>query len=621
MGGPVTKTKVSIPEKYGDIVNKLLTKQNLANVPVSDTSKLTLYCVRLAELVDIVRGSRPSSGTKRAAYDAAVRVLGKGTKYTAYDKLTTAHAEAFKALYALVQKGGEIGKYGVYLNKYFIKIIPNVLKGYDDYANYATAQTAIAGLKGKTLNLKLLLAAPAGKEKQYGGLYTERLTVSRRDIGPVRLITRKGEKGVDFVLGTPGTEAILMFGETQSNYPNATAFANAYLAALSAKDSTNKQDRVNAGTTLANALGNITNTNITSNQNFQDALALLRAGDIKGALEKLSGITTLGAAINSIDGRIHTVTVRNKAVTIAQGKVTARFVFRKNWERFKNDIAGGAKGWHQPRVLAVLVGMYYEYLALVGRYKELRLQGGQQTLVSSQRLKGTGHVVGATPQLVMGTVYNGNPLLFTFYVDFGYQQYKVGKNIETPTGPKWVGAKQKTAYLGAWGVQIDRLPPREGPAPVRIASLGVGSVGDAKNPFAYMVTEFNYPGRHAEKWDIKTELTTQYAYWLRSHQVKLGLVPAKMKFRVGKGVDLTISPEFVSNTIIGGKGELLGYEFTGSGALGLNIRRDRADVSIRLKGGYQYGRTIRGEQIASPSSPFVGLEIVITPRTRHLGTR
>ncbi|MEW6748455.1 MAG: hypothetical protein AB1295_01990 [Candidatus Micrarchaeota archaeon] len=620
MAGSAVKSNVILPERYGDIVNKLLTTRQFETLTIADTSKLTLYAVRLAELIDIVMGSRPSTGDKRAAFDDAVRVLGKGNKDTALDTLTKAHAETFKALFSLVQKGGELGQYGAYLNKYFAKITKGIAMGEDDYANYSDAQTAIAGLRSKTLNLKVLIATPTPTTVTVGSNPVQNLAVYLRDIGPVRLVTKKGQREANFILGTPGSEALLMFGETQSSYPNSQAFADAYLNAWSVRDSTDKQGRMTAGTRLADALGRITNTNITGNQNFQDALTLLRAGDIKGAFEKLQSITTLGAAINSLDGRIHTVSVRNKAVAVARAGVAAKFVFRKNWEKFQSTILDGPTGWHQPRVLAVLVGVYYEYLALSGLYQQKQLSLGQETLISQKTLKGAGHVVGFTPQLVMGTAFKDNPLLFTFYCDFGYQQFKVGTNVPTAEGQKWVGAKQETAYMGAWGVQIDRLPGRKGVSPVRIASLGLGSVGDAQNPFVHMITEINY-GARTSRFDIKTELTTQYAYWLKTHQVKLGMVPAKMTFKVGKGINLTLGPEFVSNTIIGKDGKLAGYEFTGAAALGLRIERDAADVGLYLKGGYQYGKTVRGEEVASPSSPFVGLQLVITPRTKQLGRR
>ena len=561
--------------------------------------------LKLGEILTIMRGEQPREGTDgRRVWDAAVRAWGNRDE--AVNTLGRAFAEVAHDLRGREPTRSDVGDSAQPLERML-----------------AAEETRLTGgdlrLEPAWSDISRLLSILRGGQAQAQVATTDRpaareplplIEQQLRDMGPIHLISSSRNSTVVSFGGRVTQDSVLLFGSEANAQGTMTALGNAY--ATLANHPNDPQVQAQAAQALRDALSQIpANKEIWQSANFTSAMADLQRGDLRSALDKLSReglLQTFFANLNNL----YVVSVNQRAISVMRAGVTVKYEFERNVEAFTEFMRGAQRGEFQPRLLWLATGLHYEYLLMSGQLTQYAAEGSGVREVSRQRLTGTGHVFGVTPQIAFGLSAWQYPIEAVLHCNFGYRTYELGTDVPTPGGgTQRVGTSDQSFYVGVWGAEI-RFPGREGQRSIiRVPRINIGAVGSPVNPYA----SFTLAGRWLENntMRIESEITPQFSYFLDQPRVGGEVRPIDFSIRLDREGQnfLFFGPGFRYDYNIATGGHTL----DGSGSVGFRFGRG---VHIDLRGGV-VGEVGGSEVDRLPTSGYGSLNLTITPQHWILG--
>jgi hypothetical protein len=602
MSGPIVKERKAEELSHVDIL------KNLARTTsVTDAASLAMHTVRIAEAIEIVRSRKPGTANK-AIYDEAMKTVGAGSWDKTINGLVDAHMAAIRNLNKLLEKGDTLGTSKDPLLKSLSKIMDGMADMDMAYVKYNNVRKEIAALI-RAASGGALKTVPKLGERAKEALPVPIIEMPIRDLGPIHLLKSKQNDTMVAVNADPTPAISSMFGGDVNARAAMLALGNAYATLTNSPNDLAAQQT--AAKQLYDALNKIPkDKEIWTRAGFNSAMANLNRGDLRNGLSDLSGETAFNAIYGSLNN-LYVISVSNRAVSIMRAGVTVRYEFDKNVDAFEDFIRSARGGKFQPRILYLALGLHYEYLALSGQLKQYQVEpgvGGQPGNVkeiSKRPLKGTGNVIGVTPQIGLGASAWGKPMEIVLYANFGYRQWEMGTDIVSQTGaaPTHLSIGEKNAFLGIVGTEV-RFPGLRGQkSTVRIGSVGAGIVAGL-NPYAFITVEGLW--KETNKVRVRSELTPQYSYFLEQHRPGFEVKPAEVTVQLKPGIMLHVGPGFRYNYNHGSKTHTL----DGYGRLTLDL--EKYGVALDLRGGY-LGEVGGAKADRIPNSPYGSFNITLRP--------
>ncbi|MCI0504401.1 hypothetical protein L0Y65_06895 [Candidatus Micrarchaeota archaeon] len=575
--------------------------------------------VVIAEILQIVRGSRPPEGdARRAVYDAAVATLGEGSgRDAAIAYLTRSHVASISRLHGLVAGGESMGENAGRVEMMLSPIDAGIGAGGVQYIPYEAIGNEVSTLL-RVARGGQAVAVPTATDTSTTVRPLPLIETPLRDLGPIHLLSSAAEESVVALNATSTPALNSMFGGESIAQASMNALANAY--ATMANHSNDLAAQQAAAQALHSALSAIPSTkeiwNGTVHPHFNAAMQALARGDLRTGLSELSQEPSFNAVYGQMNN-LYIITVNQRAVSVLRAGVTTRYEFTENQDAFTAFIRGSANNSFEPRVLWLGLGLHYERLLLSGQLHQLAVTpgtGGSPGTVTEtrrQRVQGTGDVFTATPQLAVGFSAWSNPVELIIHCSVGYQSYSVGADVPTQGGgTQRLETNVSAAYGGPWGAQIN-FPGREGQRMmVRMSSVSLGMVGNPVDLNAYANVSFEGRWYEGNTLRIRSEATLGYQHFLQQHGSMLDIRPADFTFQVNPQWSLFFGPGFRYTTRYDSSGEELYHTLDGYGAFG--FRFDRG-VSVDIRGGY-LGEVGGREEERIPSTPYGSLNITLTPQ-------
>ncbi len=573
--------------------------------------------VRIGEILEIVRGSRPPEGdARRAVYDAAVATLGEDNgRDGAVTFLTNSHIVSIRRLNTLVVAGGDMGTAAPNVEAMLTPIDAGIGAGTASFLAYEAIGNIVTSLL-RVARGGEAVAAPTATDTTTTATALPLIETPLRDLGPIHLLSSSSSESV-VALNASSTPALdSMFGGNATATAGINAMANAYATMANHPNDLAAQQA--AATSLYSALNAIPHDkeiwNSTIHPHFNSAMQALQRGDLRTALSELSQETSFNALYGQMNN-LYVISINQRAVTVMRAGVTARYEFDENQAAFTSFIRGSASGSFEPRILWLALGLNYERLLLSGQLRQLAVtpgtggSPGSVNEVSRRRVEGTGDVFSVTPQLALGFSAWSHPVEMVFHCNVGYQAYTIGADVPTQGGgSQRLETSQAGAYIGPWGAQIN-FPGREGQRMmVRMSSVSVGAVGSPVNAYANVTFDGNWYEGNTMR--IRSQATLGYQHFLEQHGSMVDIRPADFNWQVAEGWSLFFGPGFRYSTRYDATGEALYHTLDGYGTFG--FRYDRG-VSVDIRGGY-IGEVGGREEDRIPATPYGGLNITLTPQ-------
>jgi hypothetical protein len=602
------------------MINSLQGSSRSAQHPVNATNTETLSsaCVTIFQIWEIVASGRPAdSDPMRPVYDRAIQVWsGEGQSK---DALAHAFRDAVRNLRARAQTRSDCGAGAAETERVMSSIDQRLSEGNAEYSrSFDSCWSDVSAVR------RVLRGGETGV-----GLTQERERVTTRADLPI----------IDLPIFDPGTDhflngfgdvqavalearvtqdLILLFGSESVARDSINALANAYIAA--AGDSAAGQ--TNAARELHSQLSRIpADKEIWSRPGFQQGMAALGRGDLRGGLGFLQGEGLLATAYDTLNN-LHQITLSQRALVRLRAGLTLRLLnFRQNQEEFQEFRSGTSRSYDWD-ILHGDLGLHYINLLVSGYDQRYSVDRGTGSLVpfgGRTRVEGDGGAVELTPSLTWGANL-GVPATMTLHGAFGYRWWSIQSDIQTTSGIQTLEAKSNDPYVGLWGVHFNLVGWEGNTSRFRLESFGAGAVGI--NPLAYLTLGWRYDERN--QWRFQGRFTPQYVLfhgeraegfsrdYFFQHRFGGDLRPIDMTHQFnqdwsvlfGPGLRYTLSTEFDGT-------DRIVHALDGYGHATVNSSQ-RHGFSLEARLGV-HGELGGEEWQRLPTSPFGSLNIILTP--------
>ncbi|MBN1170157.1 hypothetical protein JXA56_03970 [Candidatus Micrarchaeota archaeon] len=545
-------------------------------------------CLKIWQVLRIVSGPKPAaSSNNRAIYDRAVDLLGAGDRDAAIVSLSAALNDSLEKTEKLAPKSkSDFGDRATAFEK--------MLRQIDAGAN-ADKEKLYSGLRPARGSITALIRVFEGAPVATTARTQDAPTTSEaipivvppmHDLGPIILVDSGKKDSVVTINGQPPAAFLTLFSSQEDAQGAVNAIASAY--ATRANHPNDQDAHRTAAQRLHTALSRVPDSReVWQSPNFQAAMRALQAGDLDSGLRELLNDPRFNAAMNDLSN-LYVISVSQRAVSVMRAGLTIRYEFDQNLQAFEEFRRGTKKGVFQPQVIWLALALEYSYYVMNGQLSQLRpVQGASGELglerVGGRPLRGSGHRLGITPQIAVGTSFWGQPTEIILHATAGYDQSKIQATIQNENGTtERLSTGGQGMFIGLIGTEV-RFRGKEGDInTVRVENIGGGIVPtgildrDATpraNPLGYITFSGNWA--ESNKLTLRTLLTPQYSYFLEEHRAGAQLKPVDLTMQAHPDWTLYGGPSFRYEYNINGKvstydvGASLGLRYKRKGALEL----------------------------------------------------
>src|SRR5512143_238253 len=246
--------------------------------------------LKLDQILDIVRGSRPpENDPRRAVYDEAVRTLGEGNRDEAVRFLERAISASLTHLRELVRDNADVGENRAAFVSMLQRMDRGIGEGEARYAAFEPIGNTIAELL-RMLRGGEVAAAPRQSDQAVARADLPLIQMPLHDLGPIHLLSSTNQNTVVTVNAQPTTTLNSLFGGQTQAQGALNALGNAYATMANSPNDLSAQQ--NAARQLHDALMAIPQGReiwqSTTHPHFAAAMNALAAGNLQQGLAELS---------------------------------------------------------------------------------------------------------------------------------------------------------------------------------------------------------------------------------------------------------------------------------------------------------------------------------------------